>query len=75
VALLGAEAAQHACRGGAEDAAAAAVLAEAAARSAAGLVAVNLVSRPGDDRVVHAQKLADGATDAARRAVAASAAR
>ena len=45
VALLGAEAAQHACRGGAEDAAAASILAEAAARSAAGLVAANLVSR------------------------------
>lgn len=75
VALLGAEAAQHACRGGAEDAAAASILAEAAARSAAGLVAANLVSRPGDERVVHAQRLADAATDAARRAVAASAAR
>jgi formiminotetrahydrofolate cyclodeaminase len=75
VALLGAEAAQHACRGGAEDAAAAAILAEAAARSAAGLVAVNLVSLPGDERVLHAQRLADAATDAARRAVAASAAR
>jgi methenyltetrahydrofolate cyclohydrolase len=75
VALLGAEAAHYACRGGAEDAAAAAVLAEAAARSAAGLVAVNLVSRPGDERVLHAQKLADAATDAARRAVSASAAR
>ena len=75
VALLGAEAAQYACRGGAEDAAAAAILAEAAARSAAGLVAVNLVSLPGDERVLHAQRLADAATDAARRAVAASAAR
>ena len=75
VALLGAEAAHHACRGGAEDAAAAAILAEAAARSAAGLVAVNLVSRPDDERVIHAQRLADAATDAAKRAVAASAAR
>ena len=75
VALLGAEAAQHAVPGGAEDAAAAAVLAEAAARAAAGLVAVNLVSRPGDERVVEAQRLADAATDAAKRAVAASAAR
>ena len=75
VALLGAEAAQHAAPGGAEDAAAAAVLAEAAARAAAGLVAANLVSMPGDDRVVHAQRLADAATDAAKRAVAASAAR
>ena len=75
VALLGAEAAHHAAPGGAEDAAAAAVLAEAAARAAAGLVAANLVSMPGDDRVVHAQRLADAATDAAKRAVAASAAR
>jgi formiminotetrahydrofolate cyclodeaminase len=74
VALLGAEAAEHAIRGGAEDAAAASILAEAAARSAAGLVAANLVSRPGDDRVVQARRLADAAGDAARRAVAASAA-
>jgi formiminotetrahydrofolate cyclodeaminase len=73
VALLGAEAAQHAVRGGAEDAAAAALLAEAAARAAAGLIAANLVSMPGDERVEHAQKLAAAATDAARRAVAASA--
>lgn len=75
VALLGAEAAEHAVRGGAEDAIAASILAEAAARAAAGLVAANLVSRPGDERVQHAQRLADAATDAARRAVAASAAR
>jgi len=75
VALLGAEAAQHAAPGGAEDAAAAAVLAEAAARASAGLVAANLVSRPGDERVLEAQRLADAATDAARRAVAASSAR
>lgn len=75
VALLGAEAAQHAVPGGAEDAAAAAVLAEAAARAVAGLVAANLVSMPGDERVVHAQELADAATNAAKRAVAASAAR
>lgn len=73
VALLGAEAAQHAVRGGAEDSAAASILAEAAARSAAGLVAANLVSRPGDERVLQAQQLAEAATDAARRAVAASA--
>jgi formiminotetrahydrofolate cyclodeaminase len=75
VALLGAEAAEHAVRGGAEDACAAASLAEAAARAAAGLVAVNLISLPGDERVEHARRLADAATDAARRAVAASAAR
>lgn len=75
VALLGAEAAEHTVRGGAEDACAAAALAEAAARAAAGLVAVNLISRPGDERVEHARRLADAATDAARRAVAASASR
>ena len=75
VALLGAEAAQYASRGGAEDAAAAAILAEAAARAAAGLIAANLISMPGDERVEHAQRLAAAATDAARRAVAASAER
>jgi formiminotetrahydrofolate cyclodeaminase len=75
VALLGAETAQHAVRGGAEDACAAALLAEAAARAAAGLIAVNLVSLPGDERVEHAWRLADAATDAARRAAAASAVR
>jgi methenyltetrahydrofolate cyclohydrolase len=74
VALLGAEAAQHALRGGAEDACAAALLAEAAARAVAGLVAVNLVSLPGDERVEQARRLAEAATDAARRAAAASAA-
>ena len=72
VALLGCEAAKHAASGGAEDACAAALLAEAAARAAAGLVAANLVSVPGDERVAHAQALADAATTAAKRAVAAS---
>ena len=75
VALLGCEAAQHATRGGAEDACAAAHLAEAAARAAAGLIAANLISIPGDERVAHAQRLADAATVAAKRAVAASASR
>ncbi len=73
VATLGAEAAQHAAPRGAEDAAAASQLAEAAARAAAGLVAANLVSCPGDERVAHAQRLAAAATDAAKRAVAATA--
>ena len=73
VALLGAEAAEHATPGGAEDGAAASLLAEAAARAAASLVAANLVSAPGDDRVVHAQRLAAAATVAAKRAVAATA--
>jgi formiminotetrahydrofolate cyclodeaminase len=75
VALLGCEAAQHAAPGGAEDACAASLLAEAAARAAAGLVAANLVSMPGDERVAHAQRLAEAATVAAKRAVAASASR
>lgn len=75
VALLGAEAAERAVRGGAEDACAAAALAGAAARAAAGLVAVNLISLPGDERAEHARRLAEAATDAARRAVAASASR
>ena len=73
VSLLGAEAATNSAPGGAEDAAAAAMLAEAAARAAAGLVAANLVSVPGDERVAQAQRFAAAATDAARRAVAATA--
>lgn len=73
VSLLGAETAEHAAPGGAEDAAAAAMLAEASARAAASLVAVNLMSVPGDERVEHAHRLAAAATDAARRAVAATA--
>lgn len=75
VALLGVEAATNAAPGGAEDASAAAMLAEAAARAAASLVAANLVSVPGDDRVEHAHRLAAAAGDAARRAVAATAQR
>jgi methenyltetrahydrofolate cyclohydrolase len=75
VALLGCEAAVNGSPGGAEDACAAALLAEAAARASAGLVAANLISTPGDERVAHAQRLADAATTAAKRAVAASAAR
>jgi formiminotetrahydrofolate cyclodeaminase len=73
VAMLGAEAAAHAAPGGAEDSAAASQLAEAAARAAASLVAANLVSSPDDERVVHANRLAAAATDAAKRAVAATA--
>ena len=73
VSLLGVEAATNAAPGGAEDASAAAMLAEAAARAAASLVAANLISVPGDERVVQAQNLAAAATDAARRAVAATA--
>src|SRR5688572_1025173 len=67
VVLLGTETAAHAAPGGAEDAAAAAVLAEAAAHAAAGLIAANLVSIPGDARVAHAHRLAAAASDAVRR--------
>jgi formiminotetrahydrofolate cyclodeaminase len=73
VAVLGAEAAANAAPGGAEDSAAASVLAEAAARAAASLVAANLVSSPGDERVEHAHRLAAAATVAAKQAVAATA--
>lgn len=73
VSLLGVEAATSAAPGGAEDAAAASMLAEAAARAAASLVAANLMSVPGDERVARAERLAVAATDAARRAVAATA--
>ena len=73
VAVLGAEAAANAAPGGAEDSAAASVLAEAAARAAASLVAANLVSNPGDERVEHAHRLAAAATVAAKQAVAAAA--
>lgn len=73
VATLGAEAAANAAPGGAEDAAAASQLAEAAARAAASLVAANLVSNPGDERVAQAHRLAAAATVAAKRAVAATA--
>jgi formiminotetrahydrofolate cyclodeaminase len=51
------------------DAAAAVVLAEAAARVAAHLVGMNLASRPGDERVARARRLAESAGQAARRAL------
>ena len=69
VVLLGAETADRAAPGGAEDAAAAAVLAEAAAHAAAGLIAANLASISGDARVAHAHRLAAAASDAVRRSV------
>jgi formiminotetrahydrofolate cyclodeaminase len=71
VVLLGAETAAHAAPGGADDAAAAAVLAEAASHAAAGLIAANLVSVPGDARVAYAHRLAAAASDAVRRSVSA----
>jgi methenyltetrahydrofolate cyclohydrolase len=54
------------------DAVAAALLAEAATRAAAGLVAVNLTIKRDDERLVHAQALADAAAEAALDAVAAA---
>ena len=51
------------------DAATAALLAEAAARAAAGLIAVNLTVTAGDERVERAEGLARIASEAAREAV------
>jgi len=51
------------------DAVAAALLAEAGARAAATLVAVNLTMKPDDDRVTQAKELARVASEAAARAV------
>ena len=54
------------------DAAAAAVLADGAARAAATLVAINLGTTEEDERGVRAQRLVESAREAARRAVAAA---
>jgi formiminotetrahydrofolate cyclodeaminase len=51
------------------DASVAAVLAEAAARGAAHLVAINLTTTEDDDRVVRARRAAAAAGDAAKRAL------
>ena len=51
------------------DAVAAALLAEAGARAAAALVAVNLTMQPDDDRIMKARELARVASEAAARAV------
>lgn len=53
------------------DAAAAAVLADAAARAAANLVEINLATTGADDRIDRARELADCARGAAERALAA----
>ena len=68
LATVVAERGQEARRG---DAIAAALLAEAGARAAAELVAVNLLSLPGDERAGRAERAARNATDAAERALAA----
>jgi formiminotetrahydrofolate cyclodeaminase len=53
------------------DAAAAALLAEAAARVAANLVEINLATTETDERIGRARELAHGARTAADRALAA----
>jgi formiminotetrahydrofolate cyclodeaminase len=52
------------------DAATAALLAEAAARSAANLVDINLADREGDERIGRAHELASATAAAAKRALA-----
>ena len=54
------------------DASVAAVLAESAARGAAHLVAINLTTSAGDDRVLRARRAAEAAADAAKRALRAA---
>jgi formiminotetrahydrofolate cyclodeaminase len=71
VALLGAEIAERGNPNLRGDAAAAAILGEAAARMAANLVVINLSMTEEDERVARALALADAAAKAARRAVAA----
>jgi formiminotetrahydrofolate cyclodeaminase len=70
VALLAAEGAERADGPSRADSAAAASLAAGAARASAKLVAVNLSTVPGDERVVAAERAAETAGDAARRALA-----
>jgi formiminotetrahydrofolate cyclodeaminase len=71
VALLSAEIAERGNPNLRGDAAAAAILAEAAARMAANLVVINLSMTEEDERVARALSLADAAAKASRRAVAA----
>ncbi len=67
---LAAETAERAAPDLRVDATCAALLAEAAARAAVGLVAVNLVTTPGSPRLERAREAAATATRAARRAEA-----
>jgi formiminotetrahydrofolate cyclodeaminase len=71
VALLAADATERADGASRADAAAAAALAAGAARAAAKLVAINLSTRPGDERIAAAQRAVEAADDAARQALAA----
>lgn len=70
VSLLAAEGAERADGPSRADSAAAAALAAGAARASAKLVAVNLSTVSGDERVVAAQRAAETADDAARQALA-----
>lgn len=71
VALLAADATERADGAARADAAAAAVLAAGAARAAAKLVAINLSTQPGDERIAAAERACDTADTAARAALAA----
>jgi formiminotetrahydrofolate cyclodeaminase len=68
VALLAASAAECADGPVRADAAAAAALAAGAARAAAKLIAVNLATTPGDERIAAADRALETAEDAARAA-------
>ena len=70
VALLAADATERADGASRADAAAAA-LAAGAARAAAKLVAINLSTQPGDERIAAAERAVEAADDAARQALAA----
>jgi formiminotetrahydrofolate cyclodeaminase len=71
VALLAAEASECADGASRADASAAAALAAGAARAAAKLVAVNLATTPGDERIAAAGRAVETAEDAARAALGA----
>ena len=71
VALLAADATERADGASRADAAAAAALAAGAARAAAKLVAINLSTQPGDERIAAAERAVEAADDAARQALAA----
>lgn len=72
VAVLAAEVVEHGNPNLRGDAAAGAVLAEAAATIGAGLVRINLGAAKGDERVARVDRLVEAAREAARRARAAA---
>jgi formiminotetrahydrofolate cyclodeaminase len=71
VALLAAQASECADGASRADASAAAALAAGAARAAAKLVAVNLATTPGDERLAAAKRAVETAEDAAKAALGA----